>query len=231
MEEKTIKTKRSWSKLSRNIWIGNMGIFFITMLFSALLGESRNQNVLGGIILIVLVLFVLVGSISFCAWILLIMHKKLLKTLFITGGVLIGIFLLLLFIQNNLIGRSQIIGDTMKDYRDSNYYFICRLCKTIKRHDTVVFQSEQNPDTEKIGRIIGLPNETVEIEKEKVTVSGVLLNESYADWSTWVTDDKLKITLDGDSYFALTDKRFSPSETYSVESGVFSKKNYRGRFL
>src|SRR3981189_2544952 len=50
---------------------------------------------------------------------------------------------------------------------------------TIKRRDTIVFKSLEEPDRDFIKRVIGLPGETVEVREKKVYINGAALDEPY----------------------------------------------------
>lgn len=98
------------------------------------------------------------------------------------------------------------------------------------RGDVIVFRYPKNPSVFYIKRIIGLPNETVSIQKGIVTVvnpSGVstTLAEPYL-----INDDATysgKTTLASDEYFVMGDNR--PNSSDSRFWGPLPKKNVVGR--
>ncbi|MFA5926895.1 MAG: signal peptidase I [Patescibacteria group bacterium] len=105
-----------------------------------------------------------------------------------------------------------------------------------KRGDVVVFRYPGNPNVNYIKRIIGLPNETVKIENNKITVynqanpKGVALSEEYLPSSiqTYVSDRAvLEKTLQSDEYFVMGDNRQHSSD--SREWGALPKSNIVGR--
>lgn len=231
-ELSNLQTKHSWRKLFRNIWLISIVTFLIPTVYFILIGEAKNnQSVFNTALFVVVLLSVIIGCLSFAVWILSIMNKKLLKTLFFVSVFLIGVFVLLLFSQNNIMGRIQIIGDTMKDYKDGSYHFICRFCKDFKRQDIVIHRSALNPDLELIGRVIGLPNETIVIEKGVVKFNGQPLSEPYTDWTEWADGSVVSITLKEDDYLTLVDKRKPFTQEFPIESRIFNMNNYRGRFF
>ncbi len=153
------------------------------------------------------------------------------KVLLITGGVIVCLIFLLIIFQTYIFGYTQIEGDTMKDYKDQSYHRICRICKDIKRQDVIVHNSIQNPDIDLIGRVVGLPNESVEIEKGAIKINGQVLDEPYTDWKKWDTGVKDKITLGSSDYLTLVDKRITHPDGFFLETRVFTIRSYRGKIL
>jgi len=95
-----------------------------------------------------------------------------------------------------------------------SYYF-----SPPERGDVVVFHYPENPRQYFIKRVIGLPDETVEISGNKVKIykgrdsAKLTLDESgYLD-SNQITEDELKIELGGDEYFVLGDNRLHSSDS------------------
>ena len=88
-----------------------------------------------------------------------------------------------------------------------------------KRGDVVVFRYPEDPKQYFIKRVIGLPNETVEINGNKVKIfrgggfAAITLEESgYLD-SGQVTEGELKIQLGEDEYFVMGDNRLHSSDS------------------
>ncbi len=226
--------KNKWRNILLKTWLSSFGVFALLFVY-ALINRSVGKftGIPGIAYILVITISFLTGVFSFLLWIIAMMGKTLRKALITIGLILIGIFIILSLIQNYIIGRDQIIGSTMNDYKDKSYYFICRLCKSIKRQDVVAYRLTNNPDVDFIGKVVGLPNETIEIEKGKVIINGsLLLNEPTLDWSDWKEGVKLNITLGKDEYFTLVDKRTSPDNIEDfIQIRKFTKNNYRGKFL
>jgi len=110
-----------------------------------------------------------------------------------------------------------------------SYYF-----RPVERGEVVVFHYPLDTSKYYIKRIIGLPEETVEIKNSQVTIyndeypNGFALNEDYLPKSL-VTDGQIKEKLGKDEYFVLGDNR---SVSYdSRRWGVLPKNDIVGRVL
>jgi len=131
-------------------------------------------------------------------------------------------------------------GSMMPNYVDKEYLLAEKLDLFIgspKRGDVVIFRYPNNPSTNFIKRIIGLPGETVEIDNSVITIinsshpSGTSIDEgSYlsSDVKT-LTDSRGKFskTLGPDEYFVMGDNREHSSD--SREWGVLPRSNIIGR--
>ncbi len=87
------------------------------------------------------------------------------------------------------------------------------------RGEVVVFRFPEDPKQFFIKRIIGLPDETIEIKNDQVRIfnaenqTGISLDESgYLDPGQ-ITEGELRIKLDGNEYFVLGDNRFHSSDS------------------
>jgi len=83
-----------------------------------------------------------------------------------------------------------------------------------KRGEVIVFRFPQNPSKFFIKRIVGLPNETLEIKNNSVTVTHdgktLILNEEYI--KNYITQDKAVI-LGNNEYFVMGDNRDQSSDS------------------
>ena len=102
--------------------------------------------------------------------------------------------------------------------------------KSPARGDVVVFRYPLNPSVFYIKRIIGLPGETVSINRGVVTITTVngqemTLNEPYIvnEDATYTKD----VSLSAGEYFVMGDNR--PNSSDSRVWGVLPKKNIIGR--
>ena len=108
-----------------------------------------------------------------------------------------------------------------------SYYF-----KDIKRGEVVVFHYPLDTSKYYIKRVIGLPNETIEIKNGKITIynnsnkEGFLVAENYIP-SNFITEGSIKKKLGKDEYFVLGDNRSSSSD--SRRWGNLPKNDIVGR--
>lgn len=151
------------------------------------------------------------------------------------------VFLIAFSIRYFLIQPFIVEGSSMMpNYVDKEYLLAEKLnyfLSAPKRGDVVIFRYPNNPSTNFIKRIVGLPGETIEIEDSKIKVinqqhpAGVILNEEvYLSASVkTLTDSRGKYTktLNADEYFVLGDNREHSSD--SREWGVLPKTNIIGR--
>lgn len=93
-----------------------------------------------------------------------------------------------------------------------------------KRGDIIIFKL---PDENRllIKRIVGLPNEKVEINSGKIYIDGKLYEEDYLKYDSYTQSDKSFFDLKEDEYFVLGDNR-KPGG--SIDSRIFGpiKKDY-----
>jgi signal peptidase I len=130
-------------------------------------------------------------------------------------------------------------GNSMQPNFDNNEYLLVEKItpkmQSLKRGDVIVFHPPGQEDTNYIKRIIGLPNEKVEIVDNKVKIfnqshpTGVVLEEAYIASNTKTAGEKADetYTLTNDEYFVLGDNREHSSD--SREFGPLPKGNLIGR--
>lgn len=151
------------------------------------------------------------------------------------------VFLIAFSIRYFLIQPFIVEGSSMMpNYIDKEYLLAEKLNYFIgqpKRGDVVIFRYPNNPSTNFIKRIIGLPGETVEIEDSTIKIinqshpTGQVLEENtYLPSSVKTLTDsrgKYSKTLGPDEYFVLGDNREHSSD--SREWGVLPRANIIGR--
>jgi len=101
-----------------------------------------------------------------------------------------------------------------------------------KRGEVIIFKYPKDPSQYFIKRVIGLPNETVQITGSSVSVtkedgSTVTLTEPYV--INEGNGGSLTVALDDDEYFVMGDNR--PESSDSRLWGVLPKENIVGRAL
>lgn len=104
-------------------------------------------------------------------------------------------------------------GDAMSPtFPDKTYMIINKFSKSLQRGDIVVLKSPQDSSQYIIKRIVGLPDEKVEIKDGSVYIynsenqSGLKLGEPYVlNGAQVLTIDNSQITLNQDQYYVLGD--------------------------
>jgi signal peptidase I len=107
-------------------------------------------------------------------------------------------------------------------FEDSDYILIDEISYRFnqpQRGEIIVFRSPQNTSEFFIKRIIGLPEETVEIKDNQVKIynaknpDGKLLDESsYLDKGQYTTGN-MRMKLDPNEYFVMGDNRINSSDS------------------
>lgn len=125
-------------------------------------------------------------------------------------------------------------GDSMfPTFHDGQYLIVDELSYIINgphRGDVVIFKYPNDPSRYFIKRIIGLPNEKIQIKDGVVTIinkenpNGFVLNEPYIDEKFVTTYD---YTTGNDEYFVMGDNRNRSSDSRSW--GLLPRKLMTGR--
>ena len=126
-------------------------------------------------------------------------------------------------------------GNSMHpNFEDRDYLLVDEISfrfREPERGEVIVFRAPAEPTSRYIKRIIGLPNETVEIKDGFVFISNddktELLDESEYLASGVFTSGNLNITLKDNEYFVLGDNRLFSSD--SRVWGILPEKNIIGK--
>ncbi|NLC96352.1 MAG: signal peptidase I [Erysipelotrichaceae bacterium] len=141
--------------------------------------------------------------------------------------------LIVFIILNVFIGIATIKGSSMeKGLHENDIILFNRLDKTIDRFDIIVAKKiDQNMYI--IKRVIGLPNDTIDIKDGYVFVNNTQIDESsYTEnGTTYLQDISFPITLSDDEYFLLGDNREVSLDSRNSETGLINKKNIFGKIL
>lgn len=116
------------------------------------------------------------------------------------------------------------------NFHDGEYLIIDEVSYQFKkpaRGDVIVFRFPLNPSEFFIKRIIGLPNEAVEIKNSKIIINNMLLKEPYL--AATETGPDIVLSLKENEYFVLGDNRSHSSDSRSW--GVLPKNKIMGRTL
>lgn len=141
----------------------------------------------------------------------------------------------LMFFLIKYVGqRTVVIGDSMETtLQDGDNLITDKLTYRFsdpKRFDIVVFPYKDNTNQLLIKRIIGLPNETIQIIGGKIYVDGSELIEEYGKEiieSAGLAADP--ITLGPDEYFVLGDNRNNSQDSRFASVGNIYRSDLIGR--
>lgn len=109
----------------------------------------------------------------------------------------------------------KVVGSTMEPaLNDGDLIVIERNPAKLERGDIVVFLYPESPTQSYIKRIVGLPNETIDIREGKVFINGQPLLEVYVNPELDQSKrDLAAVTLEADSYFVIGDNRDNSSDS------------------
>ena len=139
--------------------------------------------------------------------------------------ILIGAAIISLILVNFILKPYKVNGTsmhpTLKD-GDFGYSFIITKKLGINRFDTVVIEVNTT-DVEKllVKRVIGMPNETVEIKNNKLFINGEYIEQTFIKPDVYTED--LYYVLGEDEYYCLGDNR--PVSRDSRYYGPFLEKD------
>ena len=150
----------------------------------------------------------------------------------------IGIVVLLCFIIINFVGcRSRVDGESMMPtLNDKDNLWVDKLSYTFgdpKRFDVIIFN--YNEDTTYVKRIIGLPGETVCIDRDgKIYINDKLLVEDYGKEK--ISPNNLgrasqPVLLGEGEYFVLGDNRNNSSDSRWADVGNVQREDIVGKVL
>lgn len=148
-----------------------------------------------------------------------------------TGGYLL-IIILVITIRIFIFDPIRVDGPSMNTtLQDGEIVILNKIHyrkSDIKRYDVVVVKSNGKKI---IKRVIGLPNETIEIKDNKVYANGKELDNSFASTETddFSIEDIGLTKIPGDSYFVLGDNRRISLDSRYSEVGTIKKENIVGK--
>lgn len=161
--------------------------------------------------------------------------KKVLKEIFSTSIYLLVVLCLTYLIITFIGQRTEVSGVSMETtLSDQDNLIVDKITYRFsdpKRFDIIVFPFQYAEDTYYIKRIIGMPGETVHIEKDgSIYIDGELLEESYGREVIKnpgrASED---ITLGEDEYFVMGDNRNNSSDSRDPIVGNIKRSNIIGR--
>ncbi len=163
--------------------------------------------------------------------------KKVMKELISTAIyllVVLGVtYLLITYVGQRTVVDGQSMETTLSHGDNLIVDKITYRFKDPERFDIIVFPFQYQEDTYYIKRIIGLPGETVQIDKEgTIYINGEVLEEAYgreiiSEEHIGIAKDP--ITLGEDEYFVMGDNRNNSSDSRTEIVGNIHRDEIVGR--
>lgn len=141
---------------------------------------------------------------------------KTLKSLYPYIIILVAVVLFRTFIATPV----KVDGTSMYPTLNGNEIVILNKLSKIDRFDVVVVKL---PEEDLIKRVIGMPNETIEIIDNKIYIYGKKIEDKYGNG---ITSDYPKTKLKKDEYFVLGDNRESSMDSRSI--GPIKEEKLKG---
>lgn len=161
--------------------------------------------------------------------------KSFLKEILSTSIYLLTVLLLTYLFVHFVGQRTQVVGSSMEStLSDGDNLLVDKITYRFhkpERYDIIVFPFQYEENTYFIKRIIGMPYETVQIDRSgNIYINGEILPESYG--REVIADPGLAIepiTLGEDEYFVLGDNRNNSTDSRDPSVGVIHRKKIMGR--
>lgn len=161
--------------------------------------------------------------------------KKVLREILSTSLYLLVVLCITYLVIHFVGQRTQVSGSSMEPKLSNNDNLIVDKItyrfKDPERYDIIVFPFEYEDNTYYIKRIIGLPGETVYIDKEgNIYINDTVLEEPYGREVIKEPGRAYEpITLGDDEYFVMGDNRNNSTDSRDPSVGNIKKDRIIGR--
>jgi signal peptidase I len=161
--------------------------------------------------------------------------KNVLKEILSTSIYLLVVLCVCYLIVTYVGQRTQVSGHSMENtLSDNDHLFVDKISYRFKdpqRFDIIVFPPQYDPSTYYIKRIIGLPNETVQIDTDgNIYIDGEILEESYGKEVIQNPGRAIEpIVLGDDEYFVMGDNRNNSSDSRDPAVGNIKREDIIGK--
>lgn len=187
------------------IWL--LDILLAILLFYLSFKSPQDNNLMYAAIGTFLVFVILLPAWGF------LLGNKIVKIVSITPPVLLVVFFLTyLFIMR----PHKLTGNLMEPSIKNGTYFVTEKVSYYffkpKRGDIIVYNSY---GSDRVGRIVGLPGEKIQIVNKQILINGVVQNEPYANWDGYA-GSQFEVTLEDGEYWAPFDVRRDDGNYYSL---------------
>lgn len=161
--------------------------------------------------------------------------KVILKEILSTSLYLLGLLVVVFFVTEYIFQRTQVVGASMENtLHDGDHLMVDKFTYYFDdplRYDIIVFPYRHQENIYYIKRIIGLPNETIEIDENGVIyIDGEVLIESYGKeviQNQGIASEVIE--LGDDEYFLLGDNRNNSTDSRDIRVGVVTRSEIVGR--
>ena len=143
-------------------------------------------------------------------------------------GIYLLVVLILTYLVITFVGqRTEVSGESMEStLEDGDNLIVDKISYRLgepKRYDIIVFPFRYDPGTFYIKRIIGLPGETVRIDREgKIYINDQILNEAYGR-------EIIKESMIGIAEMPMGDNRNHSADSRTAEVGNIKKSDMIGK--
>ena len=161
--------------------------------------------------------------------------KKVLREILSTSLYLLVVLCLVYRVIHFVGQRTQVSGSSMEpQLRHEDNLIVDKITYRFRepeRFDIIVFPFEYEDNTFYIKRIIGLPGETVQIDRDgNIFINGEILEEGYGKEVIQEPGRAYEpITLGEDEYFVLGDNRNNSSDSRDMSVGNVRRDKIIGR--
>ena len=159
--------------------------------------------------------------------------KEIISTVLYLLAVVCVVYLLIVYVGQRTIVEGESMVPTLHDQDNLIVDKLTYRFRDPERFDIIVFPFEYAENVYYIKRIIGLPGETVQIDKEgRIYINGEILEESYGREVIQPESIGLAgeaILLGKDEYFVLGDNRNNSKDSRVPEVGNIDREDIIGR--
>jgi signal peptidase I len=147
--------------------------------------------------------------------------------------VLVGI---IFFIVHAAIDSRSIVDSAMAPgFQPGQFVLVNKIAYLFagpSRGEVVLFADPRNPKADpRMGRIVGVPGDTVSVTPTSVAINGVTLNEPYTQIPPGTTENSViaSVKLSTDQYYVILDSRQRTDANDSRGFGVLPRSNILGK--
>ncbi len=160
------------------------------------------------------------------------LKKEIMSWIFYILFVVVLTYLIIHFVGQRTVVDGRSMENTLHDGDNLIVEKLSYRFGAPKRFDIIVFPPKGSPKDHYIKRIIGLPGETVQIDKDgNILINGEILEENYGKETIQNPGAAAEpITLGDDEYFVLGDNRNNSRDSRDADHvGLVKREDITGR--